>query len=48
VNAYRIDRLIKLNMVAVAVARRYNGKPAAFSWWVDDVKGDELQRIEEK
>ena len=48
VAAYRIDRLIKLNMVAVAVARRYNGKPAAFSWWVDDVKGDELQRIEEK
>ena len=47
VAAYRIDRLLKLNMVPVSVSRAYNGTPGAFTWWVDDVKGQETQRVRE-
>ena len=46
--AYRIDRLLHLNMVPVSVARPYKGVPAAFTWWVDDVKGEETQRLREE
>jgi len=42
--AYKIDRLLELNMVPVAVARSYRGKPAAFTWWVDDVMMEEVER----
>lgn len=35
--AYRLDRLLGLGMVPVAVLRHYQVKPAAYSWWVDDV-----------
>jgi hypothetical protein len=45
--AYRVDRLLQLNMVPVSVARPYKGVPGAFTWWVDDVKGEETQRIRE-
>lgn len=48
VAAYRLDRLLQLNMVPPAVARSYKGVPGAFSWWADDVKGEETQRIREK
>jgi hypothetical protein len=45
IGAYKIDRLIGLNMVAVAVQRAYRGKPAGFSWWVDDVMFEEAERV---
>lgn len=45
--AYRIDRLLGLDMATVAVARRYRGKPAAFSWWVDDVRFEEVDRLKQ-
>ena len=45
VAAYRVDRLLKLNMVAVTVARPLRGKPGAISWWVDDVMFEEAERI---
>jgi hypothetical protein len=48
VAAYRLDRLLQLNMVPVSVSRTYNGSPAAFTWWVDDVKGQETQRVREE
>jgi hypothetical protein len=48
VAAYRVDRLLGLNMVPVSVARSYNGVPAAFTWWSDEVKGQETQRVREK
>jgi hypothetical protein len=48
VAAYRIDRLLKLNMVPVSVSRAYRGMPGAFTWWADDVKGQETQRVREK
>ena len=43
--AYKIDRLTGLNMVTVEVQRSYEGKPAAFSWWVDNVMFEEVDRI---
>jgi hypothetical protein len=46
--AYRLDRLLRLHMVPVSVSRRYQGAPAAFTWWVDDVKGQETQRVREQ
>ena len=46
--AYRLDRLLQLNMVPVSVSRTYNGSPGAFTWWVDDVKGQETQRVREQ
>ena len=45
VAAYRIDRLIGLNMIPVSVSRRWRNDPAAYSWWVDDVLMDEGQRL---
>ena len=46
--AYRIDRLIKLDMVAVAMPRTFQAKPSAISWWVDDVMFEEVGRIQKK
>lgn len=43
--AYKVDRLLGLKMATVAVRRAYQGKPAAFSWWVDDVMFEEVDRI---
>jgi len=45
VAAYKIDRLLGLKMGTVVVARPFKGKPAAFSWWVDDVLFEEVERI---
>jgi hypothetical protein len=38
--AYRLDRLLGLGMVPVTVLRHYETKPAAYTWWVDDVLMD--------
>jgi hypothetical protein len=43
--AYKIDRLIGLNLVPVSVERRHDSKSAAFTWWVDDVLMDEGERM---
>ena len=32
-------------MATVAVHREHHGKPAAFSWWIDDVMFEEVERI---
>lgn len=45
VAAYRVDRLLDLRMVTVAVPRLYKGKSAGFSWWVDDVMFEEVERL---
>jgi hypothetical protein len=47
VAAYKIDRLVGLRMTAVAVPRHFRGKPAAFSWWVDDVLFEEVERVKQ-
>jgi hypothetical protein len=46
VAAYRLDRVMKLGMVTVAVPRAFQGKPAGFSWWVDDVMFEEVERLQ--
>src|SRR4030095_6129206 len=45
VAAYKIDRLLGLGMGTVVVARPYTGRPSGFSWWVDDVQFEEVERI---
>ena len=45
VAAYKIDRLLGLRMGTVVVARPFKGRPAAFSWWVDDVLFEEVERV---
>jgi hypothetical protein len=44
VAAYRLDRLLGLDMVPVSVVRVFHGQTAAFTWWVDDVLMDERER----
>lgn len=46
--AYKIDRLIGLNMTPVSVSRRFRSKPSAWTWWVDDVIMDEGDRLKKK
>ena len=43
--AYKIDRLIGLNMVPVSIGRTYRSKPSAFTWWIDDVLMDEGDKV---
>lgn len=37
VAAYRLDKLLDLNMVPVSVKRRVRGKMSSVTWWVDGV-----------
>ncbi len=46
--AYKLDRLIGLDMVPVSVERKFKGTPAAFTWWVDDVMMMEKDRYQKK
>ena len=49
VAAYRLDRLIDLQMVPVSVAsRQWRSTPAAFTWWIDDVMMDEGERLTQR
>jgi len=48
VAAYRVDRLIGLNMVPVSISRVWQSKPGAFTWWIDDVMMDEGARLKGK
>jgi hypothetical protein len=44
---YRIARMLGVN-VPMSVERTYKGKPAAVTWWVDDVVMDEGARLKDK
>ena len=48
VAAYKLDRLLGLNMVPVTVERGHGGSPGSFTWWVDDVVMDETERLKKK
>jgi hypothetical protein len=48
VAAYRISRMLGFELVPVSVARKWKTSDAAFTWWVDDVKMDEADRLKEK
>ena len=41
---YRLSRLLGLDSVPMSVERKINGKPAAMTWWIDDVILDEGAR----
>ena len=42
--AYKLDRMLGLNMVPVSVAGTYRSNRAAITWWIDDVMMDEGDR----
>ena len=48
VAAYRIDRLIGLNLVPVSIERDWRGKSGAYTWWIDNVLMDEGERLKKK
>jgi hypothetical protein len=50
VAAYRIDRMMGLGMIPLTVVRRdeRSGKPASYTWWVDDVLMLERERYDKK
>jgi len=48
VAAYRLDRLIGMNMVPVSVERRFGYTLGAYTWWVDDVLMEEGDRLKKK
>jgi hypothetical protein len=48
VTAYRLAMLLGMDNVPMSVERDFEGKDAAFTWWVDDVKMDEKERIRQK
>ena len=48
VAAYKIDRLIGLNMVPPSISRSHRSTPSAFTWWIDDVLMDEGDKVKNK
>lgn len=46
--AYRLDKTMDLRMIPVSVERKVQGKPAAMTWWIDDVLMDETERLKKK
>ncbi len=42
--AYKLDRMLEMNLVPMSVERRVGGKTGAVTWWVDDVLMDETKR----
>jgi hypothetical protein len=44
VAAYKLDRLLGINLVPVSVKRNWRTDVGAFTWWVDDVQMDEADR----
>ena len=45
VAAYKLDRLIGLHLVPVSIERRHRNKPAAWTWWIDNVMMEEGERL---
>ena len=45
---YRLARLLGMDNVPVSVERQVEGKRAAVTWWIDDVKMDEKERVRQK
>src|SRR5262245_48038888 len=48
VAAYKLDRMMGLNMIPVTVVRMYDAKKASYTWWVDNVIMDEKDRRDKK
>jgi len=45
--AYRLDKILDLNMIPVSVERKVGGKSSAVTWWVDDKMFDEVDRVKQ-
>jgi hypothetical protein len=45
---YKIDRMLGMNVVPVSVERNHGYSPAAYTWWLDDVKMEEEERLARK
>ncbi len=43
--AYRLDKILGLEMIPVSVERKVQGTPTAVTWWVDDVLMTEKDRF---
>jgi hypothetical protein len=48
ITGYRLAKLLGMDNVPMSVERSFDGKIAAFTWWVDDVKMDEKERMKQK
>ena len=48
VAAYRLDRLLDLHMVPVSVERVVDGQKAAVTWWIENVRMMEKDRVENR
>jgi hypothetical protein len=48
VAAYRLSVMLGMDMVPPSVPRKFKTTEAAFTWWVDDVILDEMERIKQK
>ena len=48
ITGYRLARLLGMDNVPVSVERQVEGKRAAVTWWIDDVKMDENERLRKK
>jgi hypothetical protein len=45
--AYKLDKLMDLNMIPVSIERKVSGKTSAVTWWVDDKMFDETDRVKQ-
>ncbi len=46
---YRLGRMLGLeSMIPVSVERSYQGKKASYTWWIDDIQMDEVDRLKKK
>ncbi len=48
VAAYRLGVMLGMDMIPPSVLRQYRSEKAAFTWWVDDVMMDEMERQKQK
>ena len=48
VAAYRLHRYLGLDMTPVSIERKVNGKPCSVTWWADNIKMLELDRLRKK
>lgn len=48
VAAYRLAVLLGIDNVPMSVLRRVDGRPAAVTWWVDDVAMTEGERVDQR
>ena len=43
--AYILDRILDMNMIPATVERKVGKRPAAMTWWIDNVLMDEKERL---